>query len=804
MSPTTEIFFYTRDIGKCMIDSDSESFYRTQFLVGRYQEREAPSWNDLKMAAEQTTSVLRDVVEGLVKHYGWVGSKELTLLYQLCQDPSDGLSTAEKRDKIRALDFPQDDKEKIRQNIDDSVGRFGAASQNPAPNGGASIEHPDAKEKLGACLRRITENYESESELVGIAEELVEIDLNGVQSGQLSPILHYLAPTVFPVVDRQSTRSVGLLFGEDISVALTDYIDEREKYVSLREQLDLDTHLRDLSYFFKWVQSPENAWTEALREGVNRSVWQIQPGHGQYSIPDELWPIWQERGIITTNWIGDVDDTSDELSAWTANFVTEMSKGDIVVAKDGVHSLLGLGVIVADEYEYVGGTDEEIPVDRPDKSVEHESIRRVEWTFNRDVTNPIDIGDWDLTKRFAAQWVVGYYNFEELRWNLAKRYPGETVSPLKSLESKSVAYALGKEPAPEPPDNGPIDIPDAPDRANEIERQLTAKNQVVFYGPPGTGKTYTAKQFARWWTGQQDVGGSIEDRIETVTFHPSFTYEDFVEGLSAETNAEGQVTYEIDDGRLKEILRPALRAWVEATETGDEPPRYVLIIDEINRGNLAQIFGELITLLEANKRGTFEVELAHSGDSVTLPPNLYLIGTMNTADQSIALVDTALRRRFRFIDFPPELEIVWSEASVDANNPHEAVTVTEGTTQYEKLLAASALAFGTLNERILHAPDLGKGKRLGHSHLLGHTSSTELVDVWRYDILPQLEEYYFGQFDRLRDELLTETGDLLISWDEEQIKRFTADELYRALCDVAGIDDTSHFNTPSEEERHDG
>jgi len=109
--------------------------------------------------------------------------------------------------------------------------------------------------------------------------------------------------------------------------------------------------------------------------------------------------------------------------------------------------------------------------------------------------------------------------------------------------------------------------------------------------------------------------------------------------------------------------------------------------------------------------------------------------------------------------------------------------------QREQLLGASVLAVEELNDRILQAPELGKGKQLGHTYLLGHDSAANVVDAWRYDILPQLEEYYFGQFDRLRDDLLNETGDLLVEWDTERIQSFDAQELHIALCRLAGIDE---------------
>ena len=354
-------------------------------------------------------------------------------------------------------------------------------------------------------------------------------------------------------------------------------------------------------------------------------------------------------------------------------------------------------------------------------------------------------------------------------------------------------YRLNEIQSVDPPERPPDDV------VETVTRQLESAKQVVFYGPPGTGKTFEAKRFAEWWVFDQSDGKPRDEQVESVTFHPSFSYEDFIEGLTAEATEEGDVQYQIEDGVLKRVAERAQRAYDQTQDSKSdsdgfggsrEAPPYVLIIDEINRGNLAQIFGEVITLLEADKRGSFEISLAHSGEQFSLPPNLYVIGTMNTADQSIALVDTALRRRFRFVDFPPNLDVIWQEYQVEARTPTDAVTQPGAAgSRREQLLGASVEAISELNTRILHAPELGKGKQLGHTYLLGHDSAIDVVDAWRYDILPQLEEYYFGQFDRLQNDLLTETGDRLIDWETEQIRSFNAESLYTALCQIARIND---------------
>lgn len=252
----------------------------------------------------------------------------------------------------------------------------------------------------------------------------------------------------------------------------------------------------------------------------------------------------------------------------------------------------------------------------------------------------------------------------------------------------------------------------------------------LLYGPPGTGKTYIILERAAEICGKDrnDYPRLVKDgRIAFVTFHQSYSYEDFVEGIRPVT-VDGSVRYEVRKGIFRELCD-------RAGEARDN--NYVLIVDEINRANISRVFGELITLLEPDKRlgeeSEIRVRLPYSGDEFGVPPNLYLIGTMNTADRSIALLDTALRRRFEFEEMMPQPELLHEVDGIDLRAMLEA-----------------------LNRRVEFLYD--RDHTIGHAFFMKAESLDDLDAVFRRKVIPLLQEYFYEDWQKI-GQALNDPGD---------------------------------------------
>lgn len=468
------------------------------------------------------------------------------------------------------------------------------------------------------------------------------------------------------------------------------------------------------------LDAPMNHLTTALKSLFGRParVWRIGTKLGGH---DSIWQMMQRDSCIAIGWasVGDLSKlpagsdgrkvVREKLEATghasqntnqIFNFVRRISEGDEVLAADG-QQILGIGKVTG-PYVY----DPQGSSDAPHR-------RAVEW---------LDVEPWELPKT------------EGLR---------STVRELKRFPENLVAIERRLFQAPHPAARERVSTRETailrvlegiPAR---IESILARKGQAILYGPPGTGKTYWAQLAALQLAARsvhrqdfQDLDEASRAKLEgssgnvrRCTFHPAYGYEDFIEGYRPSSAVSGTLTFELRDGIFKRLCRVAEK---------DPGRRYYLLIDEINRGDISRIFGELITLLELDKR-EIPVELPLSRELFAVPRNVFIIGTMNTADRSIALLDTALRRRFGFIELMPDPEML-KGASV-ANVP------------LGRWLSG-------LNERIRRNVSRdARNLQIGHAYFL--EDGKPVSDLARFsqilseDVIPLVEEYCYEDFRAL-------------------------------------------------------
>lgn len=369
-------------------------------------------------------------------------------------------------------------------------------------------------------------------------------------------------------------------------------------------------------------------------------------------------------------------------------FTHEMSPGDVVFAKRGRREILGRGIVESD-YRY-----------DPEHG-DYKHVRSVRWTH---------AGSWDHPGDAALKTLTDITPYTDY------------VEKLRALFVDEDDSELPDEPALHYPaydaDDFLADVFMDRERYQRLRGLLERKKNLILQGAPGVGKTFAARRLA--WS---VMGECNPERLQMVQFHQSYSYEDFILGF----RPAGKGEFELVDGPFYRFCR-------KARDDAEQP--YFFIIDEINRGNLSKIFGELLMLLEADKRGDeHALRLLYRNEQFSVPPNVYLIGTMNTADRSLALIDYALRRRFAFVDMAPafgtEQFRAWQESVA---HPRFAALVAE---------------VQVLNQAIGEDPALGEGFRIGHSHFCA--DAPEAIDddwltaVVDFELVPLLAEYWFDE-----------------------------------------------------------
>ena len=541
-----------------------------------------------------------------------------------------------------------------------------------------------------------------------------------------------------------------------------------------------------LAHELEW---PVNHLTMVLNQinGRPYRVWRVGTDLGEER-SNTIWPLMKDQDCVAIGWPagGDLSGLGHgqkfktqiaerlseqyDLPANVASrkageilrFAAVMAEGDPVLAASGGR-ILGLGRI-AGPYQFNPQTHKDAP---------HQ--RRVNWQWTEEFNLP--------TPQEGLRTTVYSLKSVDNLIDVEKRLLG---TPSRAKRKKHLPGRTER-------------LKGIPGRIQSI---LERKGQVILYGPPGTGKTFWARRagldlaalsaFGQSFeqldkSGKSEVEGTSDQRglFRMCTFHPAYGYEDFIEGYRPAKGSKGALHFDLTNGIFKQLCSDATT----------EPARhFYLLVDEINRGDIPRIFGELLTLLEPDKRDQV-VHLPVSGDRFSVPRNVRIIGTMNTADRSIALLDTALRRRFGFVELMPDSSVLGD-------------TVVADSIPLGKWLDA-------LNDRIRqHVGSDARNLQIGHSYLMqsGRTVTTfdEFVRVLGEDILPLLEEYCYEDYAMLSKIL----GKVLVDKSSQRIRQELLqpgrhDELVQAVLEpspelVTSQEIVAHQQEEGEEPEEEG
>lgn len=424
-------------------------------------------------------------------------------------------------------------------------------------------------------------------------------------------------------------------------------------------------------------------WESDYTEGIMAIGWQDMGDLMAYSSKDEMRSKMKEL-------YGDNGSYKNQVHA-TWQFANVVKPGDIIFVKKGRKQILGRGVV---EGEYVYS---------PERG-HYCNIRTVRWT---------DKGEWEHPDQSVLKTLTDITPYTDYVKKLQSIIDGDKQEDeILDVEEDEVTYD------PYTADDFLHDVYMDEERYNTLKALLLTKKNVILQGAPGVGKTFAAKRLAFSIMGEKD-----NNRVKMVQFHQSYSYEDFIMGFRPT-----ETGFELKKGVFYEFCRKAAE---------DDRP-YFFIIDEINRGNLSKIFGELFMLIESDKRGV-ELQLLYADELFSIPSNVHIIGMMNTADRSLAMLDYALRRRFAFFEISPAFGSSGFRAyRTKINNP-----------KFDRLIATVE----QLNEAIANDDSLGEGFCIGHSYFCTKATINDewMKSVVEYELIPLLKEYWFDEAAKVKD-----------------------------------------------------
>lgn len=444
-----------------------------------------------------------------------------------------------------------------------------------------------------------------------------------------------------------------------------------------------------------WIVSPgENAdkWEECYQNGTLVIGWDYLGDYRQFKNRDEIAKKMQNHTGTEKN------PYNDTRAVW--EFCHEMQDGDIVFAKQGRSKIIGRGIVKSD-YIY------------DESKSDYRNIRKVEWIK----------GNWTL-EEFGDN-LLPMKTLTDLT-----KYPDYVKTLDNLIQNKNNDYSLLANQSEETYSKSDFlkEVFISSSDYDTLKNLLLYKQNVILQGSPGVGKTFMAKRLA-----YSILNAKQNDYIECVQFHQSYSYEDLIMGYKPVNSG-----FELKRGIFYNFCKKAEK---------DPEHQYFFIIDEINRGNLSKIFGELLMLIEKDKRGPeYAVKLAYSDEKFYIPENLYMLGMMNTADRSLAIMDYALRRRFSFYDVAPAFSISGFKEHLKRNGISQNLS----TKIIEK--------FNELNCYITDESksNLGKGFCIGHSYFCSKPNAGQSEENWyncilQFEIAELLNEYWWDEKQKAED-----------------------------------------------------
>lgn len=443
----------------------------------------------------------------------------------------------------------------------------------------------------------------------------------------------------------------------------------------------------DIETIHYWIYSPGKGakiWDECYDNNIMAIGWDAIGDLRAYNSKDEIKQVMNKYYDPSRSYI------HSACATW--EFANEMKPGDIVFAKNGMHLIIGRGIVKSD-YIY------------DSQRKEFRNIRKVEWT---------DRGEWECSRQSPMKTLTDITSFTDYVEQLNLFFDSDMLDDAETLETSYPTYDKARF----------LDSVYMNDESyNTLVTLVKGKKNIILQGAPGVGKTFAAKRLAYSMMGVKDP-----NRVMMVQFHQSYSYEDFIMGFRPYENG-----FKLKHGVFYEFCKRA-----EVDSDND----YFFVIDEINRGNLSKIFGELFMLLESDKRGV-ALQLLYADEKFSIPENLYIIGMMNTADRSLAMLDYALRRRFAFFNLKPAFE----------SDGFKSYQKSLNNDKFNKLIEC----IKQLNLAIKSDETLGSGFCIGHSYFCDldkfetHELEATLTRIVDFEIIPLLSEYWFDDANMVNE-----------------------------------------------------